>query len=80
MFALSIFEFHDRIGTNYDALEKLVRYGISAGLRYEPSEHPLLIIEDPFSPLDQRKRIAELMFERLNFPAIYFVKSSSCIG
>lgn len=66
--------------SNYDALEKLLDYGISAGLRYKASEHPLLIVEDPFSFSEHRWKLAEMMFEKLGFPAIYFLKSSSCIG
>lgn len=66
--------------SNYDAIEKLLDYGITAGLRYKASEHPLLIVEDPFSFAEQRMKLAELMFEKLGFPAIYFIKSSSCIG
>lgn len=69
-----------QIGTNYDALEKLIDYGITVGLRYKASEHPLLIVEDPFSFSEHRKKLAEVMFEKLGFPAIYFLKSSSCIG
>ena len=68
------------VGTNVDALEKLIKYGVSVGLRYEPSEHPLLIVEDPFCFGDHRKRLAEIMFEKLGFPAIYFLKSAPCIG
>lgn len=71
---------HDGVVTNYDALEKLLDYGITAGLRYKASEHPLLIVEQPFAFTEQRKKLAELMFEKLGFPAIYFLKSSSCIG
>lgn len=67
-------------GTNVDALEKLIKYGVTVGLRYEPTEHPLLIVEDPFCFGDHRKRLAEIMFEKLGFPAIYFLKSAPCIG
>ena len=63
-----------------DALQKKIKYGIQAGLHYETSEHPLFIVEDPFSKIDQRKKLAELMFEGLDVPALYFMKSSSCIG
>ena len=71
---------HNGVVTNYDALEKLLDYGLTAGLRYKASEHPLLIVEQPFAFTEQRKKLAELMFEKLGFPAIYFLKSSSCIG
>lgn len=66
--------------TNYDALEKLLDFGITAGLRYKAPEHPLLIVEEPYETNEQRKKFAELLFEKLHFPAIYFLKSSSCIG
>ena len=66
--------------TNYEALEKLLDFGITAGLRYKAPEHPLLIVEEPYETNEQRKKLAELLFEKLHFPAIYFLKSSSCIG
>lgn len=66
--------------TNYDALEKLLDYGITAGLRYKAQEHPLLIVEEPYQSLDQRLKLAEILFEKLEFPAIYFMKSAPCIG
>ena len=74
-----IFCFNE-LDINVDALEKLIRYGVSVGLRYEPTEHPLLIVEDPFSFTEHRKRLAEIMFEKIGFPAIYFMKSAPCIG
>ena len=65
--------------TNYEALEKLLDYGITAGLRYRATEHPLLVVEDPYESAEQRKKLTELLFEKLHFPAIYYLKSSSCI-
>jgi len=58
----------------------LLDFGITAGLRYKAPEHPLLIVEEPYETNEQRKKFAELLFEKLHFPAIYFLKSSSCIG
>ena len=66
--------------TNYDALEKLLNYGITSRLHYNATEHPLFIVEDPFSYKEQRLKFAELAFEKLGCPAIYAMKSSSCIG
>ena len=66
--------------TNYDALEKLLNYGIASRLHYNATEHPLFIVEDPFSYKEQRLKFAELAFEKLGCPAIYAMKSSSCIG
>ena len=66
--------------TNFDALEKLLQYGVSSGLHYNASEHPLFIVVDPFFYNEQLFKLTELAFEKLGFPAIYFMKSSSCIG
>ena len=66
--------------TNYEALEKLLDYGITAGLRYRATEHPLLVVEEPYESAEQRKKLTELLFEKLHFPAIYYLKSSSCIS
>lgn len=35
---------------------------------------------DPFFYNEQLFKLTELAFEKLGFPAIYFMKSSSCIG
>lgn len=53
---------------------------MSSGLHYNAAEHPLFIVVDPFIYKEQRYKLAELAFEKLGFPAIYFMKSSSCIG
>lgn len=72
--------FDSCVVTNFDALEKLLQYGVSSGLHYNASEHPLFIVVDPFFYNEQLFKLAELAFEKLGFPAIYFMKSSSCIG
>lgn len=53
---------------------------MSSGLHYNASEHPLFIVVDPFFYNEQLFKLTELAFEKLGFPAIYFMKSSSCIG
>ena len=68
------------IVTNFDALEKLLYYGVNSGLHYDATEHPLFIVVDPFFYKAQRCKLAELAFEKLGFPAVYFMESSSCIG
>lgn len=73
------FRIRNHAVTNYEALEKLLDYGITAGLRYRTTEHPLLVVEEPYESADQRRKFTELLFEKLHFPAIYYLKSSSCI-
>ena len=35
------------------------------------SEHPVLISESPMNPRKNRERIAEIMFEKFDVPALY---------
>ncbi len=46
----------------------MLDFGITAGLRYKAPEHPLLIVEEPYETNEQRKKFAELLFEKLHFP------------
>lgn len=40
-------------------------------LRVDPAEHPVLLTEAPLNPKKNRERMAELMFEELQVPALY---------
>ena len=37
----------------------------------DSSEHPVLLTEAPMNPRQNRERMAELMFEEFNIPALY---------
>jgi actin-related protein len=59
---------------DFDMLEAVWRHGY-ASLRSDPRDHPVLISEDAFALPAQREKQAEIMFESLGAPALFFAKS-----
>ncbi|MFX0149095.1 MAG: actin, cytoplasmic 2 [Candidatus Hodarchaeota archaeon] len=56
---------------DWPAMEKLWHYTFYTDLRIDPSEHPILLTEAPLNPRYNREKIAEIMFETFNVPALY---------
>jgi actin-like protein 6A len=58
-------------------MEKVWDYGFRQLLRSsDVSAHPTLIAEPPYSILSQREKIAEIMFEKFNVPALFLARSA----
>ncbi|MFX0025724.1 MAG: actin, cytoplasmic 2 [Candidatus Hermodarchaeota archaeon] len=56
---------------DWPAMEKLWHYTYYTDLRIDPSEHPILLTEAPLNPRQNREKMAEIMFETFNVPALY---------
>jgi len=56
---------------DWGAMEKIWHYTFFTDLRIDPSEHPVLLTEAPLNPRKNREKMAEIMFETFNVPAIY---------
>uniref|UniRef100_A0A4W3JEP3 Uncharacterized protein n=1 Tax=Callorhinchus milii TaxID=7868 RepID=A0A4W3JEP3_CALMI len=56
---------------DWEAAEDLLRHAFYLDLRVCPEEHAILISDPPLSPTTNREKIAELMFERFNVPAMH---------
>ncbi|TFF99428.1 MAG: actin, cytoplasmic 2 [Promethearchaeota archaeon] len=56
---------------DWTAMEKIWHYTFYTDLRTDPSEHPALLTEAPLNPRKNREKMAEIMFETFNIPALY---------
>uniref|UniRef100_A0A8D0HI42 Uncharacterized protein n=1 Tax=Sphenodon punctatus TaxID=8508 RepID=A0A8D0HI42_SPHPU len=57
--------------TSWDDMEKLWKYIFELELKINASERPVLLTEPPLNPLQNREKMAELMFESFKVPALY---------
>ena len=55
---------------NWDAMESLWRKTFDDVLRVSVREQPLLITESPLNPNADRQRMAEILFEKFEAPAL----------
>jgi len=58
---------------DWDGMEAVWQYGFDS-LKCDPREHPALLSETPFSVMAQREKVAEVMFETFDVPALYLAR------
>ncbi len=56
---------------DWDAMERIWHYSFYNDLRVNPNEHPVLLTEPPLNKNSNKEKMAELMFETFNVPAMY---------
>ncbi|CAG7731069.1 unnamed protein product [Allacma fusca] len=56
---------------NWDDMEKIWQHTFDAQLRVDPAEQPILLTEAAMNPKANREKMAEIMFEKFNVPALY---------
>ncbi|GJJ07347.1 hypothetical protein Clacol_001548 [Clathrus columnatus] len=65
-----------RESLNFEPIPAIVRHALRDVLRTNPTEHPILITEPPWNTPANRERMAEMMFEEFNVPALYIANSA----
>jgi len=56
---------------DWPAMERIWHYTFYTDLRVDPSQYPVLLTEAPLNPRVNREKMAEIMFETFNVPALY---------
>ena len=57
--------------TDWEGMERIWHHTFYEVLRVAPDKHPVLLTEVPLNPKANRERVARIMFETFNVPAMY---------
>ncbi|XP_003797069.1 actin-related protein T1-like [Otolemur garnettii] len=57
--------------TGWEDMEKLWKHLFECRLRVKPCDQPVLMTEPSLNPRETREKLAEMMFENFNVPALY---------
>ncbi len=62
--------------SDWDIIENLWRHTYFDRLRVDPKEHPVVLSEPSYNTTEQREKMAELIFEKFEVPAMFISKSA----
>lgn len=67
-----------RLGTiiDWDGMEKVWQATFRDRLNVAPEEHPVLLTDVPLNPKAYREKMAQIMFESFNCPAVYMANQA----
>jgi actin-like protein 6A len=60
---------------DWEITENIIQYALVERLGINPNEHPMLMAEPSYNSRLNREKMATLLFEKFNCPAIFFSKS-----
>lgn len=66
----------DGVITGWDDFKIILEYLFFNQLRVDPTQHPVLVTERSFNPLENRRMLAQVLFEHFNVPAMYIANSA----
>eukprot|EP00028_Trichosphaerium_sp_Am-I-7-wt_P000716 CAMPEP_0168520142 /NCGR_PEP_ID=MMETSP0405-20121227/7770_1 /TAXON_ID=498012 /ORGANISM="Trichosphaerium sp, Strain Am-I-7 wt" /LENGTH=957 /DNA_ID=CAMNT_0008540885 /DNA_START=325 /DNA_END=3198 /DNA_ORIENTATION=- len=56
---------------DWDDYERLIDYTYKTELLLKPTDYPLLVTDPPLNRIENRKKMAEIFFEKYNVPGLY---------
>jgi len=62
---------------DWQDMEHIYRY-IFDELKVNSREHPVLLTEPPLNPINNKRKLAEMMFETFNVPSLFFLSTAVC--
>src|SRR4051812_42298610 len=62
---------------DWDVMEQIWNYAFHSRLRVEPAEHPLFCTEPSWNAKENRHKLAELAFEKFQFPAFFLASDAA---
>jgi actin-like protein 6A len=68
--------FENGLVSDWDIIENLWRHTYFDRLRVDPKEHPVVLSEPSYNTTEQREKMAELIFEKFEVPAMFISKSA----
>ncbi|XP_072448128.1 actin-like protein 7A [Chiloscyllium punctatum] len=61
---------------DWNGAEAILAYIFEKEMKVQPEDHAVMVADPPLSPTTNRERIAELLFDTFNIPAIHITRQS----